>query len=249
MRWNCSAGLCVLRACVFLALRTSTTYARISFLVRDHDPRVHWALLFLNHVREVLRHATRLADAAELFRRCGGTTASVRESPRRLIFTTLVLAAASRIRHVDQVLEITWIGYSALPSVASIMLATAVLGMVLAAYTAAWLALLGRFWYLRNKFEIRSRSPTLVLVAGLATFIFSSSVLWHWLLRSVGKTLPCWVVFVVSYTSEPATDDVYCSIYFTKSAVKNQVLTKKSWCCMPKLVQALSCRVAETAPG
>lgn len=82
------------------------------------------------------------------------------------------------------------------------MLATIVLTLVLAIWTAAWSALLGRFWYLRQEFDIRARSPTLVVVSLLTDCILSSSVLWHWLLRSMGKTLPCYVIFVISYASE-----------------------------------------------
>lgn len=82
------------------------------------------------------------------------------------------------------------------------MLATTILSMVLATWTAAWIALLGRFWYLRHEFDIRVRSPTLVLVSLFAAFIFSSSVLWHWLLRSVGKSLPCYIIFILTYSSE-----------------------------------------------
>jgi len=81
-------------------------------------------------------------------------------------------------------------------------MATATSGAAVFAFTAIWTALLGRFWWLRKEFEIRARSPSLVIVSMSVVFVYSGSVLLHWLLRSVGKTLPCYIIFVLSYSGE-----------------------------------------------
>lgn len=52
---------------------------------------------------------------------------------------------------------------------------------------------------MRDAFEIRARSPSLVLVAMLTLFALAASVLLHWFLLSMGKSLPCYLIFAVSY--------------------------------------------------
>lgn len=44
-----------------------------------------------------------------------------------------------------------------------------------------------------------------MIVTMLTDFLLGTSVLLHWLLRSMGKTMPCFVVFWVSYAGESMT--------------------------------------------
>ena len=56
----------------------------------------------------------------------------------------------------------------------------------------------------REEFEVKARSPFLVAISGGMNLLMCISVLLHWLLRSVGTALPCYVVFALSYGGEIA---------------------------------------------
>jgi len=54
----------------------------------------------------------------------------------------------------------------------------------------------------RDEFEVKARSPALVIITMAMCYILCLSVIGEWLLRSIGKSLPCAVIFVVSYCGE-----------------------------------------------
>lgn len=88
-----------------------------------------------------------------------------------------------------------------------------ILAVVLATMTFGWVFLLFHFWALRKTFEVRARSPSLVLVSMVALFTMVVSVLSQWLMVSLGKSFPCYVMFAVSYIGEVENSRV-CSLTF-----------------------------------
>lgn len=76
------------------------------------------------------------------------------------------------------------------------------LGVVIIAVSIVWFGLLWRMYSLRHDFEIAARSPQLVILTGFSCYVMSTAVLLQWLLLNAGTSLPCWVVFVISYSSE-----------------------------------------------
>lgn len=73
--------------------------------------------------------------------------------------------------------------------------------------------------FAREEFEVKARSPFLVAVAEGTCYLLCMSVLLHWLLRSLGKTLPCYVVFVVSYGGETAAAANPCCVFRLNEAM------------------------------
>lgn len=55
---------------------------------------------------------------------------------------------------------------------------------------------------MRRNFEIKARSPKLVVVSSFQCLLVAVSVLLHWLLLSVANGLPCYIAFSVTYTCE-----------------------------------------------
>ncbi|CAM9794056.1 unnamed protein product [Pylaiella littoralis] len=74
------------------------------------------------------------------------------------------------------------------------------LGVVIIAVSIVWFGLLWRMYSLRHDFEIAARSPQLVILTGFSCYVMSTAVLLQWLLLNAGTSLPCWVVFVISYS-------------------------------------------------
>lgn len=74
--------------------------------------------------------------------------------------------------------------------------------LLLVTVTIGWLTLLWRMFVLRNHFKIAARSPALVIVSMFINLVIAVSVLLHWLLRSMSKGMPCYVIHWVSYASE-----------------------------------------------
>lgn len=79
---------------------------------------------------------------------------------------------------------------------------TPILATVLTTVTLGWLALLLRMFVLRHEFEIAARSPSLAIVAMFALLVSTVVILLQWLLQSMGKSMPCFVIFSVFYSCE-----------------------------------------------
>lgn len=82
------------------------------------------------------------------------------------------------------------------------MWVTVALAVVLATVTLVWVVLTMRMFSLRHHFEIAARCPSLGLLALITALCLPGSVLLHWLLRSVGRGLPCYVIYAVSNAGE-----------------------------------------------
>ena len=103
----------------------------------------------------------------------------------------------------------------------------------------------------REEFEIKARSPFLVAIAEGTGYLLCMSVLLHWLLRSVGKALPCYVVFVVSYGGEIADVAVHTwlvsssTVYRKMGGVENAPSTSLDNQASPytrQVVEDIECR-------